>query len=98
MKKITESELVAKSREFKSKLAEAWYNPMSWGQQAPAAQGAAPAAPKTRYKTPAEYDAEIARFSKTSDPKIPANTSPLPAVANHGVALGSSIKISLFAT
>lgn len=44
----------------------------------PAGQGATPPAPaaapvKTRYKTPAEYDAEIARFSKSSDPNLPPN-------------------------
>ena len=32
-----------------------------------------PPAPLTRYKTPAEYDAEIARFSKTSNPALAAN-------------------------
>jgi hypothetical protein len=43
----------------------------------PAAPGqAATPAPKVkppRYKTPQEYDREITRFSKTSDPKLPPN-------------------------
>ena len=30
----------------------------------------------------------------TSEPIIPASTSPLPAVASHGVAFGSSIRKS----
>jgi hypothetical protein len=33
----------------------------------------APAGKPTRYKTPQEYDREIARFSKTSDPKLAPN-------------------------
>jgi len=40
---------------------------------AAAGQASLPAGKPPRYKTPQEYDREIARFSKTSDPKLPPN-------------------------
>ena len=57
------------------------------------AQTPAPTGKPPRYKTPQEYDREIARFSKTSDPKLPPNARYIAtlqaekaALANKGAA------------
>ena len=63
-------------------LGAAWGNPnltkqsarhRNKTQTAPAATTAFPAAEKTRYVSTAEYDKEIARFSRGSDPTLPPN-------------------------
>lgn len=63
-------------------LGAAWGNPnltkqsarhRNKTQTAPAGTTAFPAAEKTRYVSTAEYDKEIARFSKGSDPTLPPN-------------------------
>jgi hypothetical protein len=63
-------------------LGAAWGNPnltkqsanhRNKTQTAPASTTAFPAAEKTRYASTAEYDKEIARFSRGSDPTLPPN-------------------------
>lgn len=63
-------------------LGAAWGNPnltkqsarhRNKTQTAPASGTAFPAAEKTRYVSTAEYDKEIARFSRGSDPTLPPN-------------------------
>jgi hypothetical protein len=63
-------------------LGAAWGNPnltkqsarhRNKTQTAPASTTAFPAAEKTRYVSTAEYDKEIARFSRGSDPTLPPN-------------------------
>lgn len=60
--------------------------------QAAPAGGAAQPAPTgkpPRYKTPQEFDQEIARFSKTSDPKLPPNARYIATLQAEKAALGS---------
>ena len=57
----------------------------------PAGGGAAQPAPTgkpPRYKTPQEFDQEIARFSKTSDPKLPPNARYIATLQAEKAALG----------
>ena len=60
--------------------------------QAAPAGGAAQPAPTgkpPRYKTPQEFDQEIARFSKTSDTKLPPNARYIATLQAEKAALGS---------
>ena len=49
----------------------------------------APTGKPPRYKTPAEFDKEIARFSKSSDPNLPPNARYIATLQAEKAALGS---------
>lgn len=53
------------------------------------AGGTSPTGKSPRYKTPQEFDQEIARFSKTSDPKLPPNARYIATLQAEKAALGS---------
>jgi hypothetical protein len=75
--------------------------PGAGGRGGPTAAQAAPAAPAggaaqpaptgkpPRYKTPQEFDQEIARFSKTSNPNLPPNARYIATLKAEKAALGS---------
>jgi hypothetical protein len=83
MAQINESQLKAYVEQLNNYLAEMGGGPGQTAaytaQQQNAGRGAAttgtttPAPVQTRYKTPQEYDKEIARFSASSNPKLPPN-------------------------
>jgi peptidoglycan hydrolase-like protein with peptidoglycan-binding domain len=67
------------------------------GQSATPAKPAAPAKPP-RYKTPQEYDREIARFSKTSDPKLAPNARYIATLQAEKAALAGAAPAKQAAT